>query len=1378
MTGVLFGEESLAPEENEDAYTTEPVYTDYDKVLTVKPAGSALPSAGVEYTDIPVLLRLSTEIPGFDYADFKRSGKDMLILDEESNVLPYEIQVWNEEGESLVWVKTLRYSAVTCLSVYYGDKENRRNAANDPKQVWSAYSGVWHLDELDNENTLPDSSPNGYNGKTNNVSRILEGGVLGNYAHCIDKQTESGQAGLYFDGTENIAHGGKLTLSAWVKRYQLNSCWDHLFYSKKGSSEWGGFASEFYANNSAWGEITLIGGGANGDSVRSKHGFQEVDKWYYIVVTYDGREAFYYNNGVLLGGGTMLNQPMWSNGQRFSLGNANDLEGTPWDGAFDEFRVSVGAMSPGRVALEYALMQEGAMAMTVGDNDGVRLELGDVSFTSNGDGTYKVSAEIVSGSASSVKVVFSNGTEFDLAPDGATAPWSVSEVLVSNVESDLSFSAKIYAESVLGEVMCASIDDYFYSGTVSVSATVPLSREEDLTPGEFTFSRAEGEASTSCPLIINYAIGGTAVAGKDYESLSGSVTIPAGESSAKVSLVPKHSPFTDNDVFVSIAVATGDYVVSQSSATLKIENSRNAVITRYANSLPITVAEGEFSGGPLVDFPLLVRLTPSEGGFSYDDFQRDDYEDIAFIDETGKVLSYEVQKFDPNGTSFFWVKVPSFSASSVIYACYGGLESGRTDPGNVWSGYTGVWHMDETEEGQFAMRDATSNELHGTYGAQTLSVAGVIGSARKMALESGNTSTEVRAIVPVKDAMNVDNQYLHASMWVRLCGNTGWSYLITRKEKDDSKIWGLQFDDTNKNFRFWGDEGTSTGMSWGSIDGAEEYSNGFPKNTWVKLDMIYLGSTYYLYVNGVRTSEATGKNWSNGKGVSEPSLSIGGPAGEGVWGTFNGEMDEVRITSSFTPSADWVAAAYANETDPLFLSLGAPIKFDSNAPAVGCASYTTVGKEQMIAIPLDAGEGRLYMVLRDSLGNVTTNAVTDGIVSSGTYYYPVSSLPVNTYFEIGTYAVGVDSKTDFRKFSITVRNTKEEKIVYKVTGYTGENSVADFPALIRLSEGIAGFSYRKLVDEGATFSDIHFQDVNGNELPFELDVWNPQGESQFWVKMPSLSKDAKIVMVYGVEYSPSITLDKLRSEVWSGQTGVWHMHYNANSSERCGNSAAENIDTLRTWNNQSVTIAEGIVGESRRVSSGGYKGGGENAVVVSNNDILDVGDNFTISLWIKYPKDQKPGWDRIISRKKDYNSTDGWEITLSQDYPNNLDVRGSNQRSTGAGFFPSESPVNDGEWHHVTAVFNGKSLSLYHNGELRVDGEDVIDAATNNDCDLSFGNNADKDEIPFKGWLDEIRLATGALSADRITADYETVAKRDFFTARPYCKMGMILLVR
>ena len=379
---------------------------------------------------------------------------------------------------------------------------------------------------------------------------------------------------------------------------------------------------------------------------------------------------------------------------------------------------------------------------------------------------------------------------------------------------------------------------------------------------------------------------------------------------------------------------------------------------------------------------------------------------------------------------------------------------------------------------------------------------------------------------------------------------------------------------------------------------------------------------------------------------------------------------------------------------------------------------------------------------------------------------------MNLVCEIGTYAVGAENKTDSRKFSVSARNAKEQRISLRADGYTGENPVANFPALVRLSEGVGGFRYLRLSDEGATAGDIHFQDADGNELPFDVDTWNPDGESLFWVKMPTLSKGAKIFLVYGVEYTPGTDADELRASVWSGQTGVWHLDYD--STVYFGNSAQTAKTTLRAWQNGTTYKDEnGIVGVSRRISTGGQGGTGGNAIVASNSDLLDLGDNFTVSAWIKYPKDQAPGWDRIISRKNAYNSSDGWEITTASGNPSNIDVRGGSQTSGGAGFF--SSPVNDGNWHHVTAVYNDASVSLYENGVYRLAVD--IGKASDNDYALSFGNNASQNEVPFKGWLDEIRLGAGSLSADRIKADYETVANNQFFKMSAYVP-GFAVIVR
>src|SRR6185312_12325585 len=63
---------------------------------------------------------------------------------------------------------------------------------------------------------------------------------------------------------------------------------------------------------------------------------------------------------------------------------------------------------------------------------------------------------------------------------------------------------------------------------VSVVAPDSLASEPGTDTGTFTISRT---GSTAAPLTVHYSLGGTAKNGVDYQTLSGSATIPAGASS-------------------------------------------------------------------------------------------------------------------------------------------------------------------------------------------------------------------------------------------------------------------------------------------------------------------------------------------------------------------------------------------------------------------------------------------------------------------------------------------------------------------------------------------------------------------------------------------------------------------------------------------------------------------------------------------------------------------------------------------------------------------------------------------------------------------------------------------------------------------------------
>jgi hypothetical protein len=76
--------------------------------------------------------------------------------------------------------------------------------------------------------------------------------------------------------------------------------------------------------------------------------------------------------------------------------------------------------------------------------------------------------------------------------------------------------------------------------TVSVEATDDSATEAGLDPGTLTFTRSGGNPAAA--LSIFYTIGGTATNGNDYSATGSVVSIPAGQTSATVTI----TPFADN----------------------------------------------------------------------------------------------------------------------------------------------------------------------------------------------------------------------------------------------------------------------------------------------------------------------------------------------------------------------------------------------------------------------------------------------------------------------------------------------------------------------------------------------------------------------------------------------------------------------------------------------------------------------------------------------------------------------------------------------------------------------------------------------------------------------------------------------------------------
>ncbi|MES2596179.1 MAG: hypothetical protein V4662_12625 [Verrucomicrobiota bacterium] len=104
---------------------------------------------------------------------------------------------------------------------------------------------------------------------------------------------------------------------------------------------------------------------------------------------------------------------------------------------------------------------------------------------------------------------------------------------------------------------------------VSIAASV--SRAHAGQPGEWRVTRS-GDLKE--PLTVGYEVGGDAASGHDFQALSGSVTIPPGQASAVVSLMPSAEAGDDKTVVITLKGASGVHVGCPSASLVVIRQAK------------------------------------------------------------------------------------------------------------------------------------------------------------------------------------------------------------------------------------------------------------------------------------------------------------------------------------------------------------------------------------------------------------------------------------------------------------------------------------------------------------------------------------------------------------------------------------------------------------------------------------------------------------------------------------------------------------------------------------------------------------------------------------------------------------------------------------
>lgn len=216
------------------------------------------------------------------------------------------------------------------------------------------------------------------------------------------------------------------------------------------------------------------------------------------------------------------------------------------------------------------------------------------------------------------------GVDYTTLPGIALIPAGQSSVLVEfqclddkNFEPDEVVSVTLtpdttYTSGKPSEASVEIVDDD--SNVVAIFPSWNAAAEPDV-PGRFTVKR-DGDLTPN--LLITYTVGGSATSGVDYMGLSGSVTIPAGEASADITLTPRDDTLLEGDESVVITLTSGKgYNIGlPASAELSIKDRQKPTVTVTATAGPASEPGEVFGGfevsrGAVVNGPLTVYLAIS-----------------------------------------------------------------------------------------------------------------------------------------------------------------------------------------------------------------------------------------------------------------------------------------------------------------------------------------------------------------------------------------------------------------------------------------------------------------------------------------------------------------------------------------------------------------------------------------------------------------------------------------------------------------------------------------------------------------------------------------------------------------------------------------------
>ncbi len=304
--------------------------------------------------------------------------------------------------------------------------------------------------------------------------------------------------------------------------------------------------------------------------------------------------------------------------------------------------------------------------------------------------------------------------------------------------------------------------------------------------------------------------------------------------------------------------------------------------------------------------------------------------------------------------------------------------------------------------------------------------------------------------------------------------------------------------------------------------------------------------------------------------------------------------------------------------------------------------------------------------------------------------------------------------------------TKRRRITLDTSSLTG--NVTDFPVLVRLPP---------LTGTLPNGGDLRFVSLDGQKtFPYELEGFNALAQSPVWIQMTlTNATDTELWVYYG-------NLDATPAS--SGATVFGGNHVSVHHLGGLVDASGNGHNASNTNPMVPAATTNGRIGAART-----FDGNDDYLVLGNSNGAYDFSTAMYASAWVRVAGFED-AYQAIITK-----GDSSWRMARA----NTGSGVGFGWTNGGTnGNLLGDTPINDGEWHHVAIVQTQTTKYVFVDGAEDVDAQNN-EQLDNNEYSVRIGMNEESNSPPARYWhgdIDEVRISAGARDAAWIFAEYRT----------------------